>query len=84
MLNYLGLLFSGKGLLAVKVRPIQSSFCSFSLDKKAHVFERACIVAKKGAKGPILGRYAPLKKGPLFRAPLTGPYLPLIIILFVP
>jgi hypothetical protein len=31
-LNCLGLLFRGKGLLAVRVRPIQSSFRSFSLN----------------------------------------------------
>jgi hypothetical protein len=37
----------------VKVRPIQSNLRFFSLDKKTHVFERACIVANKGAKRPI-------------------------------
>jgi hypothetical protein len=52
-LHCLGLLFRGNGLLAVKVRPIQSSSCLLSLDKKKRVLERACIVAKKGAKGPI-------------------------------
>jgi hypothetical protein len=39
----------------VKVRPIQSSFRSFSLNKKAHVLE-------KGAKGPIFeGNMLPQK-----------------------
>jgi hypothetical protein len=52
-LNCLGQYYKPKGLLAVEVRPIQSNLCLFSLNKKAHVFERACIVAKKGAKGPI-------------------------------
>jgi hypothetical protein len=52
-LNCLGLLFKAKGLLAVKVQPIQSNLRFFSLNKKAHVFERACIVAKMGAKGHI-------------------------------
>jgi hypothetical protein len=41
-LNSLGLLLRGKGLLAVKVRPIQSSFRSFSLRKKTCAFERTC------------------------------------------
>jgi hypothetical protein len=68
-LNCLGLLFRGKGLSAVKVRPIQSNLCFFSLDKKAHVFERACIVAKKGAKGPIFEEDMP----PLKRTPFSGP-----------
>jgi hypothetical protein len=43
---FLGLLLRGKGLLAVEVRPIQSSFRSFSLNKMTRAFERACIVSK--------------------------------------
>jgi hypothetical protein len=66
-LNCLGLLFRGKGLLAVKERPIQSSFRSFSLNKKARVLERGCIVAKKGAKGSIFeGNMLPKKMYPFF------------------
>jgi hypothetical protein len=57
----------------VKVRPIQSSFRSFLPDKKARVLEKGCIVAKKGAKGPIFeGNMLPQKDLPLFSAPLTG------------
>jgi hypothetical protein len=39
--------------------------------KKARVLERACIVAKKGEKGPILREICSPKNVPLFRAPLT-------------
>jgi hypothetical protein len=41
-LNSLGLLLRGKGLLAVKLHPIQRNLLFFLLNKKAHVFERAC------------------------------------------
>jgi hypothetical protein len=47
---------------AVKVRPIKSNLRSFSLNKKTRVLERVCIVAKKGAIGPILREICPLKK----------------------
>jgi hypothetical protein len=52
-INCLGQYYKAKGLLAVKVRPIQSSFRSFLPSKKARALEKGCIVAKKGAKGPI-------------------------------
>ena len=45
----------------------------FQLNNKALVVERACIVAKKGAKGPIFeGNVLPQKNEPHFRAPLTA------------
>jgi hypothetical protein len=66
-LNCLGQYYKAKGLLAVKVRPIQSSFRSFSFSKKTRVLERACIVAKKEAKGPIVeGNMLPQKMYPFF------------------
>jgi hypothetical protein len=59
--------YKAKGLLAVEVRPIQSSLHLFSLDKKTRAFERGCIVAKKGAKGPIFeGNMLPQKMYPFF------------------
>jgi hypothetical protein len=46
----------------VEVRPIQSNLRFFLLNKKKRVFERACIVAKKGAICPIFEGDMPLKK----------------------
>jgi hypothetical protein len=49
----------------VEVRPIQSSLRFFLLSKKTRVFERACIVAKKGAICPIFeGDMPPIKYTP--------------------
>jgi hypothetical protein len=71
-LGCLGLLFRGKGLLAVEVRPIQSNLCIFSLNKKTRVLVRACIVANKGAKCPIFeGNMLPQKITPFF-CPVNG------------
>jgi hypothetical protein len=53
----------------VEVRPIQSNLRFFSLSKKAHVFERACIVANKGANRPIFeGEMPPKKCTPKYNA----------------
>jgi hypothetical protein len=46
----------------VEVRPIQSNLYFFLLNKKTRVFERACIVAKKGALCPIFEGDMPPKK----------------------
>jgi hypothetical protein len=44
------------------------------LDKKAHVFERAWIVAKKGDKtSHFWGKYAPEKNVPPILAPILAP-----------
>jgi hypothetical protein len=52
---------------------IQTTRELFQLSKKARVLERACIVAKKGAKGPIFeGNMLPPKNAPLFLVPLTA------------
>jgi hypothetical protein len=51
------------------VRPIQSILCLFPLNKKTRAFERGCIVAKKGAKGPIFeGNMIPQKCTPFLCA----------------
>jgi hypothetical protein len=56
----------------VEVRPIQSNLRFFLLNKKAHVFERACIVAKKGPNVPFLREICPLKKRTPFFCPVNG------------
>jgi hypothetical protein len=45
---------------AVEVRPIQTIREYFQPDKMARAFEIGCIVAKKGAKGPIFEGDMPL------------------------
>jgi hypothetical protein len=53
------------GGLSLEVHPIQSNLRLFSLSKKTRAFERGCIVAKKGAKGPIFeGNMLPQKCTP--------------------
>jgi hypothetical protein len=72
----------------VKVRPIQSIREYFEPDKKARVFERGCILSKKGAKGPILREICPRKmypqkwrqywrhnRNPVKRGPIVNGYL---------
>jgi hypothetical protein len=67
MLNCLGQYYKAKGLLAVEVRPMQAIRECFQPDKKACVLERACIVANKGAKGPIFeGNMLPQKMSSFF------------------
>jgi hypothetical protein len=61
-LNCLGLLLRGKGLLAVELRPIQSSLRFFFTSKKARVLERGCIRSKKGAICLIFEGDMPPKK----------------------
>jgi hypothetical protein len=46
----------------VEVWPIQTIREYFQPNKKTRVFERACIVAKKGAKRPIFEGNTPQKK----------------------
>jgi hypothetical protein len=49
------------------VEHIQTTREYFQVYKKTGVLERACIVAKKGAKGPIFeGNMLPPKMYPLF------------------
>jgi hypothetical protein len=50
---------------------IQDSFLPTTLEA-LFVLEIACIVAKNGAKGPILKEICFPKNTPLFRAPLTA------------
>jgi hypothetical protein len=68
----------------VEVWPIQSNLRFFLLNKKTRVFERACIVAKKGAICPIFEGDMPPKKytpkrcpfieGHSMKAVKTGPF----------
>jgi hypothetical protein len=37
-----------------------------AVNKKTHVLERGCIVAKRGQKVPFLREICPLKKDPFF------------------
>jgi hypothetical protein len=56
------------GGLSLEVRPIQSKLPFFlTLNKKTRAFERGCIVAKKGAKGPIFeGNMLPKRMYPFY------------------
>jgi hypothetical protein len=53
--------------MSLSVEDIQTTRELFQLNNKARVLERACIVAKKGAKGPIFeGNMLPQKMHSFF------------------
>jgi hypothetical protein len=76
-LNYLGLLFRGKGLLAAKVRPIQSnlrfflhnSFHGMAVNKRATfgvIFLGSISPSKMGRIAPFLATIHPFSKARVF------------------